>query len=193
VAPARLDHYTGNQPLRNQSGFGPPCKDQLYEIYYYNHQPPPPLPFSFYREMKNYSLSKPLSIIDPEWIYWSTSNFAKIDPESNQIAALLHLNRMKEVSFLFKPTPILNHKGTKLIGILGNLLDEASTPVIAKIDVDEVGSCFTIQNFSDIPDKFLPKIPLIIDTVKDTAWESALNDIALCAPFTGPHSIRDPN
>ena len=130
--------------------------------------------------MKNYSLSKPSSIVDPEWIYWSTSDFANIDPESNQIAALLHLNGKKEVSLLFKPTPILNHKG-KLIGILGNLLDEASTPAIAKIDADEVGSCFTIQNFSDIPDKFRPEIPLIIDTVKDTAWESALNDIALCA------------
>ena len=130
--------------------------------------------------MKNYSLSKPSSIVDPEWIYWSTSEFAKIDPESNQIAALLHLNRKKEVSLLFKPTPILNHEG-KLIGILGNLLDEASTPAIAKIDADEVGSCFTIQNFSDIPDKFFPEIPLIIDTVKDTAWESTLNDIALCA------------
>jgi len=105
--------------------------------------------------MKNYSLSKPSSIVNPEWIYWSTSDFAKIDPESNQIAALLHLNRKKEVSLLFKPTPILNHEG-KLIGILGNLLDKASTPAIAKIDADEVGSCFTIQNFSDIPDKFRP-------------------------------------
>ena len=130
--------------------------------------------------MKNYSLSKPLSIVDPEWIYWSTSDFAKLDPESNQISALLYLNRKKEVSFLFKPTPILNHEG-KLIGILGNLLDEASTPVIAKIDADEVGSCFTIENFNDIPEEFRPETPLIIDTVKDTAWESALNDIALCA------------
>ena len=105
---------------------------------------------------------------------------AILDPESNQISALLYLNRKKEVSFLFKPTPILNHEG-KLIGILGNLLDKASTPVITKIDTEEVGSCFTIQNFNNITEEFRPETPLIIDTVKDTAWESALNDIALCA------------
>ena len=117
--------------------------------------------------MKNYSLSKPLSIVDPEWIYWSTSDFAKLDPESNQISALLYLNRKKEVSFLFKPTPILNHEG-KLIGILGNLLDKASTPVITKIDTEEVGSCFTIQNFNNITEEFRPETPLVIDMVKDT-------------------------
>jgi hypothetical protein len=145
-----------------------------------NLQPPPPtLPF-FRREMKSYSLSKPSSFVDPEWIYWSTSDFAKIDPDSNQIAALFYLTRKKEVSLLFKPMPILNHEG-KLIGILGNLLDKASTPVIAKIDADEVGSCFVIQNFNDIPDEFCPETPLIIDTVKDTAWESALNEIARCS------------
>jgi hypothetical protein len=86
----------------------------------------------------------------------------------------------KEISILFKPTPILNHEG-KFLGILGNLLYEASTPVITKIDANEVGSCFTIQNFNDIPDKFCPEIPLIIDTVKDTAWECTINEIALCA------------
>jgi hypothetical protein len=130
--------------------------------------------------MQYYLLSKPSSIVDPEWIYWSTSNFVKIDPHSHQIVALLFLKRKKQVSILFKPTPILNHEG-KLLGILGNLLDEASTPVIAKIDVDKVGSCFTIQNFNDIPNKFCPKTSLIIDMVKDTGWESAMNEIALCA------------
>jgi hypothetical protein len=132
VASARLDHYTRNQPLWNQSGFGLPCKGQLAEILsFLIYSPPPPtLPF-FRREMKSYSLSKPSSFVDPEWIYWSTSDFAKIDPDSNQIAALFYLTRKKEVSLLFKPMPILNHEG-KLIGILGNLLDEASTLSLQK-------------------------------------------------------------
>ena len=182
MALARLDHYTGNQPLRNQSGFGPPRKWLFAEILLFliYSNPPPRLCLFFSQRNEKYSSSKPSSIVDPEWIYWSTSDFAKLDPESNQIAALLYLNRKKEVSLLFKPTPILNHEG-KLIGILGNLLDEASTPVIAKIDADEVGSCFTIQKFNDIPEEFRPETPLIIDTVKDTAWESALNEIARCA------------
>ena len=75
--------------------------------------------------------------------------------------------------------PILNQEG-KLPGILGNLLDEASTPVIAKIDVNKVGSCFTIQNFNNIPNNFCPDIPLMINTVRDTVWENAMNEIVLC-------------
>jgi hypothetical protein len=93
--------------------------------------------------------------------------------------ALLFLTRKKQVALLFKPTPILNNEG-KLLGILGNLLDEGSMPVIAKIDIAEVNSCFTTQN-NDIPKEFCPKTPLIVYTVKDTAWETALNEIALCA------------
>jgi hypothetical protein len=87
--------------------------------------------------------SKPPSIVDLEWIYWSRGNFAGIDPHSDQIAALLFLTRKKQVALLFKPTPILNNEG-KLLGILGNLLDEGSVPIVTKIDVNEVGSCFTI-------------------------------------------------
>ena len=180
MASARIDDHNGNQPLGNQSGFGPPHKGQLDKILSFLIYSPPPLFFGFHGEMKSQSLSKLLSFVDPEWIYWSTSNFAKNDPDSNQIVALLYLMRKKEISILFKPTPILNHEG-KLLGILGNLLNKASTPVITKIDANEVGSCFTIQNFNDIPDEFCPEIPLIIDTVKDTAWESTMNEIALCA------------
>ncbi len=110
----------------------------------------------------------------------SRGNFAGIDPHLDQIATLLILTRKKQVALLFKPTPILNSKGN-LLGILGNLLDKGSMPVVAKIDFNEVGSCFTIQNFNDIPPKNCPKIPLVVDTVNDTAWETAFNEIALCA------------
>ena len=104
------------------------------------------IPFSpnhLRREMWSYISFKPLLIVDPKWIYWSRGNFAGIDPHVDQIAALLFLTRKKQVALLFKPTPILNNEG-KLLGILGNLLDEGSVPIVTKIDVNEVGSCFTI-------------------------------------------------
>jgi hypothetical protein len=50
---------------------------------------------------------------------------------------------------LHKPASILNNDG-KLVGILGNELDKGSTPAIVKIDADEAGFCFTIQNFGSI-------------------------------------------
>ena len=95
VASARLDHYTRNQPLWNQSGFGLPCKGQLAEILLFliYSNPPPRLCLFFSQRNENYSSSKPSSIVDPKWIYWSTSDFAKIDPDSNQIAALFYLTR----------------------------------------------------------------------------------------------------
>jgi hypothetical protein len=37
------------------------------------------------------------------------------------------------------------------------MLEEESTPAIIKIDGKEVGSCFTIQNYMEIPRSFAPK------------------------------------
>ncbi len=114
--------------------------------------------------MRSYISSKSPLIVDPEWNYWSRGDFVGIDPHPDQIAALLFLNNMG-----------------KLLGILGDLLNKGSTPIFAKIDANKVSSCFTIQNFNNIPKEFHPQTPIIVDTVKDTAWETVLNEIALCA------------
>jgi hypothetical protein len=48
---------------------------------------------SFATEMQSYSSSKPSSVVDSDWIYWSTSDYAQIDPHSDKIAALLFLTQ----------------------------------------------------------------------------------------------------
>jgi hypothetical protein len=111
--------------------------------------------------------------------FFLANKFANIDPELNHIAALLFIIRKKEVCFLYKPTLNFNHNG-KLVGILGIMLNKRSTPAIVKNDAYEVGSCFTIQNFGNVTKELCPCILLQIDMVKDTAWEMATEDIALC-------------
>jgi hypothetical protein len=96
----------------------------------------------------------------------------------NKNAALLFVTRKKEIEIIYKPTPVVVDTGN-LQAILGNMLDNESTPAIIKINGDKVGSCFTIQNVLDIPKNFLPEIPLQIDSVKDTDWAKANKDIAL--------------
>ncbi len=59
------------------------------------------------------------------------------------------------------------------------MLEERSTPAIIKIDGKEVGSCFIIQNYEEIPMIFCPQIPLQAKMVKDAEWEEATKDIAL--------------
>ncbi len=54
--------------------------------------------------------------------------------------------RRKEIEIIYKPTPVVDDAGN-LQAILGNMLDDESTPAIIKIDADEVESCFTIQFF----------------------------------------------
>ncbi len=44
-----------------------------------------------------------------------------------------------------------------------------------------MGSCFTVEYFKEIPEEFCPKIPLKVNMVKDTAWENAMQNIALIA------------
>jgi hypothetical protein len=130
------------------------------------------------REMRLYIISKPPLVVDCKWIHWSTADYKSIDPDSNSIAALIFITRRKEIEIIYKPTPVVDDKG-KLLAILGNMLDNGSTPAIIKVNGDEVGSCFTIQNFRDIPEAFRPEIPLQIDSVKDTEWEKAKENVAL--------------
>ncbi len=51
-----------------------------------------------------YTVSKPPSVINPEWIFWSKNEFGQgIAPE--QISSLLFVTRKKEICVLYKPTP----------------------------------------------------------------------------------------
>ncbi len=106
--------------------------------------------------------SKPPLVVDSKWIHWLNADYKGIDPDSNINAALIFITRRKEIEIVYKPTPVVDDAG-KMQAILGNMLDNGSTPAIIKINGDEVGSCFTIQNFMDIPEIFCPVIPLQID------------------------------
>jgi hypothetical protein len=82
--------------------------------------------------MRSYLVSKPPSKIDPVWLNWTAEDFKRLDPESNQIAALVYITQRKNVCAIYKPTPIKNDDGT-LSGIIGNMLDEITTPAFIKI------------------------------------------------------------
>ncbi len=102
--------------------------------------------FFILQNMRNYINYKPPLIFEQEgWIYWSTPNFKAISPNSDQIATLLIINTKKEIRIIYRPTPVFSTDG-KLLGIIGNMLEEGSTPAIINVDGKEVGSCFTIQN-----------------------------------------------
>jgi len=116
--------------------------------------------------------------VDVDWIYWTKSHFKSINPDLHQISALLYITRKKEIEILFKPTPVIDHE-EKLEGIIGNMLNEGSTPAIIKIDGDDIGSCTTIQIFADAPKTFHPESPLLAVSVKDTKWEVADKEITL--------------
>ncbi len=123
-------------------------------------------------------MSKPPSDVDRDWIFWTHSEFKKIAPDSNKIAALLYITRKKEIEIIYRPTPIIDN-GDHLLGIIGNMLDDGSIPAIVKVNGEDIGLCSTIQNFIDIPEIFRPEIALLADSVKDTEWENASNKIAL--------------
>jgi hypothetical protein len=107
------------------------------------------------------------------------TRFQKKNPDSDQVAALLYVMRKKEIGILYKPTPVLDADREKLLGIIGNMLEEGSTPAIIKIDGGEIGSCFTIQVFDNIPKNFRPKIALQPKMLKDSEWTEATMNLAL--------------
>jgi hypothetical protein len=123
--------------------------------------------FFILQNMRNYINYKPPLIVKQGLIFWSTLDFKTISPNSEQIAALLFINKKKRIGIIYRPTPIVSMDG-KLLGIIGNMLEEGSTPAIIKIDGKEVGSCFTIQNYKEIPKILCPEIPPQAEMVNDT-------------------------
>ncbi len=76
--------------------------------------------------MRCYTVLKPPSVVNPEWIYRSKNDLGKsINPE--QISSLLFVTRKKEICIIYKPTPIFNDKG-KLSAIIGNMSNMGITP-----------------------------------------------------------------
>ena len=127
--------------------------------------------------MRLYSVSKPPSTINADWIHWTKSHFKTIEADS--ISALLFITRNKEIEIIYKPTPIINDDNGGFEGIMGNMFDDGSTPAIIKIHGDDIGSCTTIQVFPDLPDAFRPEFALLANSVKDTEWEMAKKELAL--------------
>jgi hypothetical protein len=124
-----------------------------------------------------YTVSKPPSVINPEWIFWSKNEFGQgIAPE--QVSSLLFITRKKEICALYKPTPVFNDRN-KLNAIIGNMFNESSSPAFFKINKDEIGSCYAIRDFNLVPAEFRPEIALQADLVKDTDWDEANMEIAL--------------
>jgi hypothetical protein len=115
--------------------------------------------------MVRYTVSKPPSSINPEWIFWSKNEFGSLAPE--QVSSILFITRKKKICVIYKPTPILN-KRNKLTAIIRNMFDESSSPAFFKIDKDDIGSHYAICDYRLIPAEFKPKIALQDDSVKET-------------------------
>jgi hypothetical protein len=47
--------------------------------------------------MRNYINYKPPLIVEQGWISWSTPNFKAINPDSDQIAALLFIKKIRKL------------------------------------------------------------------------------------------------
>jgi hypothetical protein len=62
-------------------------------------------------------------MINPNWITWSLSNFANLDPHSKSVAALIYVTRKRDIGVIFKPTPVKD-QGSKLKGIIGNICNK---------------------------------------------------------------------
>jgi hypothetical protein len=136
--------------------------------------------------MRSYLISKPPSKIDVGWINWLAKDFKNLNPESNQIAALVFVTQKLNICTIYKPTPIKNDDGS-LSGIIGNMLDEKSTPAFIKIDSKEVGSCCVIHYLDELPPTHYPEMPLSADILKDTIWKEAKKELALCMiPILAP-------
>jgi hypothetical protein len=128
--------------------------------------------------MVRYTVSKPPSAVNPEWIFWSKNDYQRY-LASDEASSVLFVTSKKEIALIYMPTPVIDKDEFECL--LGNMFDESSSPAFFKIDSDEIGSCCAIIEHPKIPPEFRPEIPLQSDSVKDTDWEDAQMEIALVA------------
>ena len=128
--------------------------------------------------MVRYTVSKPPSAVNPEWIFWSKNDFQR-NLASDEASSVVSVTHKKEISVVYMPTPVIDKD--ELACLIGNMFDESSSPAFFKIDSDEIGSCCAIIEHPKIPPEFRPEIALQSDSVKDTDWEDAQMEVALVA------------
>ena len=128
--------------------------------------------------MVRYTVSKPPSVVNPEWIFWSKNDFQRY-LASDEASSIVFVTSKKEIAVIYMPTPVIDKDEFECL--LGNMFDESSSPAFFKIDSDEIGSCCAIIEHPKIPPEFRPEIPLQSDSVKDTDWEDAQMEVALVA------------
>ena len=128
--------------------------------------------------MVRYTVSKPPSVVNPEWIFWSKNDFQRY-LASDEASSIVFVTSKKEIAVIYMPTPVIDKDEFECL--LGNMFDESSSPAFFKIDSDEIGSCCAILEHPKIPPEFRPEIALQSDSVKDTDWEDAQMEIALVA------------
>ena len=107
--------------------------------------------------MVRYTISKPPSTINPEWIFWSQNDF-KRNLAPNETSSVVFVTRKKEILVDYMPTPVIDKD--ELACIIGNMFDESSSPAFFKIDLYEIGSCCAILEHPKIPAEFRPQIAL---------------------------------
>ena len=72
--------------------------------------------------MVRYTVSKPPSVVNPEWIFWSKNDFQR-NLAPDETSSVVFVTRKKEISVVYMPTPVIDKD--ELACIIGNMFDES--------------------------------------------------------------------
>ncbi len=113
------------------------------------------------------------------WLAWTQKELANINPNLDQVTALIGLDKKRKTVIIFKPVPIVKPAGI-LSAIIGNTTNKKSEPAFIKIDGTSVGSTYVLKEFNKIPANLCPEIPLPPKMIKDTVWKIAQKSLGFC-------------
>ncbi len=96
--------------------------------------------------MVRYTVSKPPSAVNPEWIFWSKNDFQR-NLASDEASSVISVTHKKEISVVYMPTPVIDKD--ELACLIGNMFDESSSPAFFKID----GSSGALMTLIDVMER----------------------------------------
>ncbi len=119
-----------------------------------------------------------------DWLTWTRAKLkAQLSENLNKIAALMGIDRVGDVQYLYMPIIIPRAFGTTdknaSAAIIGNMSDAHSKPSFIYMDSSEFGSAFVIETLSSIPEEIFPKVALSNKFLADTSWSKATMPIGM--------------
>ncbi len=125
-----------------------------------------------------------------DWLNWTGQDLKRHIAESDEIGAIISINKMGDFQTVYSPITIPNVFFSGNSAIISNSSDVHIEPTFVYTDARDIGSIMTVATYNNISLDLCPEEHLSSRNVAETAWASAkvkldVVHLSMVAPLFG--------